>query len=167
MESPPTYPALPVNPPLWFIRKTTPFRAFNLLFDCNRHIDTNPIRTPHQPYLFAVVYHLSMTVLYNLLTDLSSFAPYHLIGLDHPVLGLHQPLGWILWTISAGCTMYHGSVMIWYATAFLSIVSGLFTGEEWPTAFNNPLISTSMSEFWGKRYHQFERVSRGVGDECL
>lgn len=58
-----------------------------------------------------------------------------------------------------GVTMYHGTSGIMELFALVGVGSGLYNGEEWPKSFNEPLKSTSLNEFWGKRYHQLMRVS--------
>ena len=55
--------------------------------------------------------------------------------------------------------MYQGTAMVLELIAFVEIASGLYTGEESPKVFHNPLASSSLIEWWGTRYHALMRVS--------
>ena len=54
---------------------------------------------------------------------------------------------------------YLGTNSIWHALALLLIGSGLYTDQDFPELFNKPFLATTMTDLWGRRYHQLLRVS--------
>lgn len=89
---------------------------------------------------------------------MASYLPFYLSP-DHATLGMGTIRGQPLWGIGLGMAMFNGTAAIWHLYALLSIASGLYTSEEWPRLFHKPYLATSLSELWGKRYHQLLRVS--------
>ena len=158
-KSPPTYPPLPVEPFFGAIRRTTAFKALNLLFDCYRCTSIQPITGQHVSYFKAVMRHGSVAIRNHLLMGILMFPPTYLITPDHPVWGNKTLLGSCVWTTATAYSMYLGTSMVWHLTALLGVASGMYTDEEYPAAFVSPAKSTSLSELWGKRYHDFMKVS--------
>ena len=55
--------------------------------------------------------------------------------------------------------LHSGMAIFWHSQVVLGLITGLWNGEEFPKLMNKPFLSTSISELWGKRYHQYNRVS--------
>jgi hypothetical protein len=71
--------------------------------------------------------------------------------------------GWIIvpaLSVSNAVEVYVGLLLVWRGVAVAALASGLWTPEEWPEIMDRPYVSSSMNEFWGRRYHQ---VSLGRG----
>jgi hypothetical protein len=159
MAHPPTYPPLAVRPFWSGLRRTTAFRGLNLLIDANQRLSFRPIARSHVPYIRAVSRRFGAALFHTLIVELLTFIPYYLIDPSHPRFGIDTYLGSAYWAFTIGATMYQGTAMICESFAGLTIALGLYTDEEWPAKWwHNPLASTSLTEFWGKRYHHFMRV---------
>jgi hypothetical protein len=112
------------------------------------------------PHLRALALHLGAFLFHKLVVDTLSY-PAHLLGIgpDHPKFGLQTWVGAVWWRCVWGGMMYQGTAMVLELIAFVEIASGLYTGEESPKVFHNPLASSSLIEWWGTRYHALMRVS--------
>lgn len=166
MSRPPQFPPLPVQPFWSGVRRTKAFRALNLLIDANQRLSLKPITRPHVPYLRAVGMRLGAATIHALFVEVLTFPPYYLIDPSHPRFGIDTLAGSVYWPFVVGTTMYQGTSMICELFAGLTIALGLYTDEEWPAKWwHHPLASTSLTEFWGKRYHHFMRVS--LARRCL
>jgi hypothetical protein len=143
------------------------------------------------PYLRAVLYHLFFTVLGFFIMDLSSYPIYRLApttlgstacvpagdfsAFTHAVSARYGVPAWAVrfaLTACLGSFTHFGITMIWHAFAMISIASGIWTPEEFPTFTNSPVFATSLNELWSKRWHQLMRVSPrhvvgGIGAHCL
>jgi hypothetical protein len=64
---------------------------------------------------------------------------------------------------------------MWHISAILGIGSGVWVDEEWVELMDRPWKATSLSELWGKRYHQVSdasdtsdtRIGSGLEKEVL
>jgi hypothetical protein len=79
-------------------------------------------------------------------------------------------------TACLGLVTYHGIGSMWHISAILGIGSGVWVDEEWVELMDRPWMATSLSELWGKRYHQVSHEGRegrerarggGVGSKVL
>jgi hypothetical protein len=66
--------------------------------------------------------------------------------------------------LHASCISLCGMMVIYSAVDITYLVCSLFgqivlgqSAEQWPRIANRPWLSTSVTEFWGKRWHQFFR----------
>lgn len=75
--------------------------------------------------------------------------------------------GWMVCYIG---TVFCGLQGGWEMVRGLAIGSGVWIEEEWPELMQKPYLSASMTELWGKRYHQvssheaLEEVEVSVAD---
>jgi hypothetical protein len=67
-------------------------------------------------------------------------------------------------TINVGCGVYAAMGLTAHMFASMAMVTGLWCGEELPGTMNKPFLATSLSEFWGRRYHQVSTSMDGTLD---
>ncbi|KAG2151598.1 membrane bound O-acyl transferase family-domain-containing protein [Suillus bovinus] len=60
-------------------------------------------------------------------------------------------------TILVGSTIYLTAELIYHINTIQSILLFRQTPSQWPPLFDNPLISTSLTSLWGRRWHQLIR----------
>ena len=63
------------------------------------------------------------------------------------------------WTITLAMITYQGMCCVFHMSAVVGIGSGLYIDEEYPKFADKPWMSTSLNEFWSKRWQQAVRVS--------
>ncbi|RSH85604.1 hypothetical protein EHS25_003743 [Saitozyma podzolica] len=181
---PPVPHPLPRQPPFPRLRSTTAFRALDLLLNEYRHINlasSSPLQPSLRTYRQSLLYHLRCAVFHLLLIDLFSYpffrvapntigSPFHVGGEYYPIradiagaLGVPELVVQIGATACLGLVTYHGIGSMWHISAILGIGSGVWVDEEWVELMDRPWMATSLSELWGKRYHQLMRV-RGAMD---
>lgn len=68
--------------------------------------------------------------------------------------GMPAPLVRGGWMVCYTKTVFCGVQGGWEMFRGLAIGSGVWIEEEWPDLMLSPHLSTSMTELWGKRYHQ-------------
>jgi hypothetical protein len=62
-------------------------------------------------------------------------------------------------TLCLGASTHAGLVITNQILAAFTIGLGLYIPEEWPDLGNWAIASSSINEFWGRRWHQSVRVS--------
>jgi hypothetical protein len=153
------------------LRKTTAFKALNLLFDSYRHTSLNdppqPITgTPTPPITSqssAILHHLLYLVIHKILFDVFTLPTDHLIPLLHPVLGLSAPLGRVLWGAIYMLASWCGVCQLWHLFMFLGLVTGIYGYDDCDQKrklMDKPWKADSVNDFWGKRWHSFMRVGQ-------
>ncbi|ORY35824.1 hypothetical protein BCR39DRAFT_35392 [Naematelia encephala] len=184
-RSPPSLyplPHPPPFPPARFLRRTTLFKSIDLLCNENRLINISPYSPPLKSsnisWFRYTTYHICMFSVHFLIYDMTTLplallAPdgvgdtfggggdYELfLGEMRHKYGVPELLSRMIWTLELGFTVYNGMAVMYHGFAMFSIGSGVWCGEEWPKLMDKPWLSTSLSELWGKRWHQTLRVSR-------
>jgi hypothetical protein len=74
--------------------------------------------------------------------------------------GLGEVVVRFWWMVCFGVVMICGLEAGWEMGRIVGVGSGIWVEEEWPCLMNKPWGASSMSDFWGKRYHQLLRASR-------
>lgn len=169
-----------MKPPLLnSIRRTTAFKALNLVFDKMRRVGLIP-GTPLKPsppnrrfaYLRSVLFYLCafffQLLIFDALTYIlyrvapTSFGDVYGAGGDFSAWCREQSFKtgapvwsiWVFWSIYLLLVTRWGVGAEYYGLAFLTTGIGLYRPEEWPFAMDHPELSSSLNEFWGVRYHQ-------------
>lgn len=124
-----------------------------------------------------MAYHLWNVIFHLIALDLVTYAPYYLepngigafrrVGGDYHlaidkaalVFGLPKSVVQMGSAVILIRAIYDGILVAWHVNAFLGIGSGVWLPEEWPALMDRPWLASSVSEFWGKRYH---KVSSGL-----
>lgn len=124
-----------------------------------------------------MLYHYSWFLIALFFTDLGCYLPWRLapntfgsldyIGGDYhawvkhlakesgvPELGVKLVL-----TIALSFCTHFGMTILFHGLALMGIGLGLHLPEEWPDITDKPILSTSLNDLWGKRWHQQMRVS--------
>jgi hypothetical protein len=183
-DDPPAYHPLPRRPPLDFIRRTTAFKSLDLFLSEFRLLSialySPPLKRSAYGWFPHLLYHTAMFVFHLIVFDLSTYPLFHLDpeGLGYPfgrttdydagVDALARRFGVSRAVVRAGLTFnvgwgcYAAMAINAHLFATMGMVTGLWCGEEWPGTMNKPFLATSLSEFWGRRYHQ---VSTGKDGE--
>jgi len=65
-----------------------------------------------------------------------------------------------------GLGLCTGLEIVHHALALMGIGSGVYISEEWPKILNRPWTASSVSELWGKKYHQVSSLRHKV-DQAL
>ncbi|CAD6580694.1 MAG: hypothetical protein TREMPRED_002807 [Tremellales sp. Tagirdzhanova-0007] len=176
-SSPPTHHPLPRQPRWASLRQHTAFKAVHNLINEYRHINEppNPTLRITRSYAQSMRHHLLYMQWHLFLMDLATYAAFrmapetigspNLVGGDvrqvcrdlAMTTGLPELLWWMFWTMISAMVNYQGMATIWHILSAIGIGSGLYLDEEWPKLMHKPWLSTSLNEFWGKRYHQILR----------
>ena len=174
--------------PLWpSLRGFLPFRVFNLLAHSGQPLNIVGLAPPLRRlpgcgiglWTRSVMYHLLWAVISTFMVDLGGYLPWRLephtfgstnyIGGDFPAW-LRQlsatygvPIFALRVLFSAGLVaeVQFSVMMIYHTLAAAGIASGVYIPEEWPDMFRWPVAAMSVTELWGRRWHQQNRVSGG------
>jgi hypothetical protein len=165
------------------LRASRLFRVFHLLCHASRPINIVGLSPPLRrlpgsgawPWV-AAVYHLFWAGIGAFMLDLAGYLPWRLapdtfgstdyVGGDFPawlneLSATHGvPVLVLRVVLSAGLAaeVHFSMTMIYHLLAAVGIASGVFVPEEWPDVFRWPIAATSLSELWGARWHQQNRV---------
>ena len=179
-DTPPTYQSL--NEPTRYpnLRDFTPFQALSMMFNYHRHVGIvgfKPLQPKGRSRLGYIMYHVLNLLVHKFIwnevvhpiwlfafSTSSSRAP--LTDLQARMVDLKLVYGvpilltraWV--SVSFLMFLHSGMAVFWHTKVIVGLITGLWGGEEFPTLMNKPFLSTSMSDLWGKRYHQYNRVSR-------
>ncbi|ORX35112.1 hypothetical protein BD324DRAFT_652826 [Kockovaella imperatae] len=179
--TPPRYHPLP-RQVLWpRLRRSTAFKAFDLLLNESRHVNIAPFSGPLKRFpgryvpLRRALTHWLFFILNTMVFDLASYPAFLLapksFGSPNGVGGdYHQwcetlSKQWgvpafavnMFWTLCLFVQETAGFVVVWDAIAFLGIATGVYIPEEWPRLTVNIFRATSLNDLWGKRWHQTNR----------
>ena len=178
-RSPPTYEPRSETPYFHGIRDKRWFQAVSLMLNGHRHVGIRG-HTPQQPqgksYIRYLLHHVAWLMFHLVPMQEINAAivilstPLGHVGSDPDLLVLLNQIagstGIPAWVWRLPCTFLlacwlHAVMALWYhGLALLGLLSGLWTGEEFPRLMDWPIKSDSLGELWGKRYHQWNRVSR-------
>ncbi|KAK4689182.1 hypothetical protein P7C73_g941, partial [Tremellales sp. Uapishka_1] len=64
----------------------------------------------------------------------------------------------VVLVIHCALLTYYGMELSWHMLAVVSIGSGIWSGDEWVPWMDRPWSSTSLNDFWARRYHQTLRT---------
>ena len=181
-HDPPAYHPLPRQTPFTPIRRLLPIKAVDLVYNAHKLIGIAPFSPPYKvdnrpyPRLRALGYHFFWMMIGFFMFDLSTYFPFRLspktfgstdyIGGDLSLwcrdlskrFGVPVLVVRAFMTASLAGTAHFGMSSLYHMFALIGIGSGYHSPEEWPVSFRWPILSTSLCELWGKRWHQFMTV---------
>ncbi|WVQ82251.1 hypothetical protein IAT38_004379 [Cryptococcus sp. DSM 104549] len=172
-DAPEPHP-LPRTPPFPWLRSTRIFETIDLLLNWRLvNLPPNPPlqrSTSSWPYLSSIASHALKLVVHYVISDLLIYpfirttaafpaTSYEVLRQDVAASwGVPALLVDLFMSASQGISSYLGFEVVWHAVALLGVASGLWIEEEFPALINKPFLSTSLSEFWLKRWHQLFRA---------
>ncbi|ORX35132.1 hypothetical protein BD324DRAFT_633989 [Kockovaella imperatae] len=175
-DLPPDYQPTTEPSPFPTIRQSTAYKALSMMLNVHRHVGIKgfiPLRSQGKTRLQYIRHHFIRVIISRQLWTEFVYLVYLFSGATYSAApatdlytrmqdfqrhsGIPPAITRTLFAVNIMIMIKLGLEIVWHASAVLMIGSGLWNGEEFPRLINSPLKSTSLTEFWGKRYHQLNR----------